>query len=88
MYEKKPFSFTETVRRGRCSNPYHGSFGKHLVAIDDALELINRFFAELPVPQTRASFARQGNFIGLVKKSKRLILALHSMETDPNQKGI
>ena len=70
LYLKKQFWILEIVRRDWCLALYHGLLGKHLVAIDKGVELLNHFFAQCPVPRTIVSFACQGNYIGMAKKCK------------------
>ena len=82
---KKQFWILEIVRRDWCLALYHGLLGKHLVAIDKGVELLNHFFAQCPVPRTIVSFACQGNYIGMAKKCKHSILALHSKKTEITQ---
>ncbi len=76
----------EELQRNRTSNPYHGSLGKNCLAMDEALELANRFFSQFLIVPSRDAFAKQANYIGLAKKCKRFILALVEMKEETKEK--
>ena len=61
---------------------YHDSTGESELAMDEALELANRFLAQFPKAFTLDGFANQGLFIGLAIKSKRLVKALYCKRSD------
>ncbi len=52
---------------------YHGQTGKMAVAHDEWLELNNKEFAMYPSVGTLDGMMRQGQFIGLTQKAKRVI---------------
>ena len=43
-----PYSRLEETRRNRTVRKYHGRTGKHELAMDECLELANRFFLQFP----------------------------------------
>ena len=73
-----PFSWLEMLRRHRFVRKYHGSTGKGTLAMDECLELLNRFYAQFPKVRTLEAFARQGNYIGLAVMCKRMVLCISS----------
>ena len=72
LFGRLPFQMLEELRRNRTMWRYHDSTGKSELAMDEALELANRFLAQFPKARTLDGFANQGLFIGLAIKSKRL----------------
>ena len=68
-----PFFWLEMLRRHRFVRKYHGSTGKGTLAMDECLEFANRFYAQFPEVRTLEAFARQGNYIGLAIKCKRMV---------------
>ena len=57
---------------------YHGQTGKMAVAHDEWLELNNKEFAMYPSVGTLDGMMRQGQFIGLTQKAKRVIETIYS----------
>ena len=59
---------------------YHGRTGKMAVAVahDEWLELNNKEFAMYPSVRTLDGMMRQGQFIGLTQKAKRVIETIYS----------
>lgn len=78
----KNYHRLETLRRSRTSNPYGGKSGKGHLAIDEAIELMNRFMTQMGHVRSMESFARQGNYVGMAKMSKRFVQAINKMEED------
>ena len=74
------YSRLEEVRRNRCVRTYHGRTGKMAVAVahDEWLELNNKEFAMYPSVRTLDGMMRQGQFIGLTQKAKRVIETIYS----------
>ena len=59
-------------RMNRTVRTYPGSTGKDATAIDEWIEFCNRDFSLLPAVRTLLGMCRQGNFIGLTKRCKRV----------------
>ena len=76
MLSLHPFSWLEMLRRYRFVRKYHGSTGKGTLAMDEMLELANRFYSQFPKVRTLEAFARQGNYIGLAIMCKRMVLTV------------
>jgi len=81
---KNPFQLLEITMQGRCLNLYHGLLGKHCVTIEGAVELLE-LFCTIFCPAYTCFICSTGHLHWIGKKSKRLIIALHSMEKDPKQ---
>ena len=64
------------LRRYLFVRKYHGSTGKGTLAMDEMLELANRFYSQFPKVRTLEAFARQGNYIGLAIMCKRMVLSV------------
>ena len=63
------------------SNPYNGSTGKSHLAMDECLELSNRFYTQFPLVKTMEAFACQANYIGMAKMSKRFMNIMMAMKS-------
>ena len=72
------YSRLEEVRRNRCVRTYHGRTGKMAVAHNEWLELNNKEFTMYPSVRTLDGTMRQGQFIGLTQKAKRVIETIYS----------
>jgi hypothetical protein len=72
------YSRLEKVRRNRCVRTYHGRTNKLALAHDEWLELTNKEFAMYPSVRTLDGMSRQGQFLGLTKKCKRVIETIYS----------
>ena len=79
---KHPFLRCEEFQRSRASNPYDGSTGKSHLAMDECIELSNRFYTQFPLVKTMEAFARQANYIGMAKMSKRFMNIMMAMKSD------
>ena len=73
LLREHQYSRLKEVRRNRCVGTYHGQTGKMAVAHDEWLELNNKEFAMYPSVGTLDGMMRQGQFIGLTQKAKRVI---------------
>ena len=78
LLRNNQYSRLEEVRRNRCVRTYHGSTGKMAVAHDEWLELNNKEFAMYPVVRSLDGMMRQGQFIGLTQKAKRVVETIYS----------
>ena len=65
------------MRRNRFVTTYHGRTGKMSLAHDEWLELNNKEFAMHPSVRTLDGMSRQGQFIGLTQKAKRVIETIY-----------
>ena len=82
-YIKFPFHCMEWMRRSCSVNPYNGKHGKHMIAYDEMLELMNRFLKLFPMCSNRDRLAEQSNMIGPAKGAKRFISQLMLGSNDP-----
>ena len=78
LLQDHQYSRLKEVRRNRCVGTYHGQTGKMAVAHDEWLELNNKEFAMYPSVGTLDGMMRQGQFIGLTQKAKRVIETIYS----------
>ena len=53
-----PFSWLEMLRRHQFVRKYHGSTGKGTLAMDECLELADRFHTQIPKVRTLKAFSR------------------------------
>ena len=75
LLQKFPFQWLEEFRRNRTVRKYPGESGKFDVALDECMELANRFFKQFPKTRTLEAFANHGMFVGLAILCKRYVLA-------------
>ena len=79
MMMKFPFTWLETLRRFRTVGRYPGKHKKGRIAMDECLELSNRFYAQFPMVRTLEAFAKQSMYIGIAIMCKRMLLTLHNL---------
>ena len=68
----------EEVRRNSCVRTYHRRTNKLALAHDKWLELNNKEFAIYPLVRLLEGMSRQGQFLGLTQKCKRVIETIYS----------
>jgi hypothetical protein len=78
LLRNNQYSRLEEVRRNRCVRTYHGRTNKMALAHDEWLELNNKEFAMYPSVRSLEGMSRQGQFLGLTKKCKRVIETIYS----------
>ena len=85
LLEKFPYQRLEELRRNCTVHKYPGKTGKSEVAIDECVELVNRFFVQFPKVRTLEAFTRQSNYIGLAIMCKRFVVAITTFADKEDQ---
>lgn len=80
LFQKFPFQWLEEFRRHRTVRKYPGDSGKFDVALDECMELANRFFKQFPKTRTLEAFANHGMFVGIAILCKRFVLASTNLQ--------
>jgi hypothetical protein len=78
LLKMNQYSLLEEVHRNQCERTYPGHTGKLSLAYDEWLELNNKEYALYPSVQTLEGMSRQGQFIGLTQKEKRVVEMIYS----------
>ncbi len=78
LFKMNKYSRLEEACRNRCVRTYHGTTGKLALAHDKWLKLNNKQFALYPSVWTLEGMSRQGQFIGLTQRAKRVVKTINS----------
>ena len=79
LLQFNPLPILEDIRPNRTSSRYASKHGKGRLAIDESIELADRFYSMFPDVQKLEAFSNQSVYLGLAIMYKRMVNTINSL---------